>query len=187
MTLLTIAYWINLSFICLFSCQSDTSPSYASSATSATSTEESIIPADLLGTWQEVVDTTQMRFAGTEHQIAFLANDSFNIEIQSFTDAVSADDPCGFRWTHYASGRVIDEDPRIAEAASRSEDTMLLLRGDYTEPSYTHREANCRGEEEFDRLMTIERKTDDTLAITFYRSDPQGEWKTKVNLIRAQN
>ena len=189
-TVFAYIQWTSLSLaLCLSSCDDDISRFYVppTSGESPDSTVN-IISVDLLDTWVEVVDTTLLYFANSEHRIAFLANDSFNIEIYSFTDAIAADDPCGFQWIHYASGEIVDEDPLITEAASRSESDMLLFRGDYTDSLYVQKEPNCQGEEVFDRLFSMNQKTSDTLAITFYRTNRWGEtWETEIDLVRAKD
>ena len=142
-----------------------------------------VIHPDWLGTWNEVVDTTQQYFANSEHRITFLANDSFNIKIHNFTDATTPDDPCGFQWTHYAAGKVVNEDPLITQAASRSPDDVLLFRGSFTDSSYTQPAPNCQGEETFDRLVSVSQPHADTLTVTFYHTDSGETWETEVNLV----
>ena len=181
--------WLSLSFgLYLFSCDDDISRWYGYFSTDkGPDRVAGIIGTDLLGVWEEAVDTSLLYYSNAEHRIALLENDSFNIEVRSFTDAIDADDPCGFRWTHYASGAVVGEDPLIAEAAPRSSDTILLLRGSFTDSLYTQPTPNCRGEEAFDRLFSIGQRTNDTLQITFYRTSDQGEtWETEVDLVRAE-
>ena len=113
-----------------------------------------VIASSMLGVWEEPVDTTLYYFAKSEYRVELLKNDSFNIEIYGYTD-MNSGGPCGLSWTHYASGKIVDEDPLIDAAISRYNSDVLLFRGNYTDASYTYKSPNCRGQELYSELFSV--------------------------------
>ena len=137
-----------------------------------------------IGTWEEVIDTTLIYFANSERRITFLKNDSFNIEIYSFTDAIGEDDPCGYYWTNYAHGKVKDDDSLIDRALRYSDNAQLLLKGSFTDSSYTHQMPTCSGQEKYEQLFSASQTSGDTLAMVFYHWVDSVLYEEKIDLVK---
>ncbi len=142
-----------------------------------------IIDPAWIGTWKEVIDTNLIYFANSERRITLLENDSFNIEIYSFTDAIGEDSPCGYYWTNYAHGKVKDDDSLIDRASPYSDDAQLLLKGSFTDSSYTHRMPTCNGKEKYEQLFAASQTSGDTLEIIFYHWDDSVLYEEKINMV----
>ena len=140
-----------------------------------------------LGVWEEAVDTSLYYFANTTHRIEFLKNDSFNIKIDSYTDAIQQGDPCGHSWIHYAQGKVKNSDPLINQANQSYKDAVFLLNGYHTDSTYAHKMASCSGEMNFKRLFSFSLKSKDTLEMTPYYIERNGGVSRgkKINLTKG--
>ena len=143
--------------------------------------------AKFLGVWEEVVDTSFYYFANTIHRIEFLKNDSFNIKIYGFTDAIVQDDPCGLEWTHYAGGKIENEDPSISHANKFSKNAIFLFDGNFTDSTYINLAANCGGQRKYNQVFSISQASNDTLEVTLYSfiSRENRLYEDKIKLVRA--
>ena len=143
--------------------------------------------AELLGVWEEAVDTSLYYFANTTHRIEFLENDSFNIKIDSYTDAIQQGDPCGHSWIHYVRGKVKNSDSLINQANQYYNDIIFLLDGYHTNSTYAYKMASCSGNMNFKRLFSFSLKSKDTLEMTPYYIERNGRVSRgkKVNLIKG--
>ena len=92
---------------------------------------------DLVGPWSEKEDPDKIQFAGSNHQIVFFDDHTFQLKLRYWTDAINPSETCPAKRTDFIKGTF-----------SIQNNTLKYI-GVYADEAFSSEIANCKGETTF--------------------------------------
>ena len=125
---------------------------------------EKIALKDLAGQWLEQENPDKIQFSGTNYHFEILEDHTFRLKLRHWTDAIDPNSSCTNNRIDYIKGTF------------EITDNLIKFIGLFSDQSFEHEQANCKGEGTFTFESEVQFK-EDALLMT----DPNGQ---RIRMIR---